>query len=280
MLKDLIVHLDGGSEDETRLGHAEMLAAGRGVYVTGLYANPLPEYVMASGFDPTFSSIAGVAQLQESLHTEGERVAARLTERLARIDAPNALRKIEAAAGELARLCATEARCADLFVATSGGPGDAGLDWSELTETILFEAGRAVYLAPAGRKAAREIRNVLVAWRDTRESARAVTEALPLLSAAAVTRLVTVEAKTADERYAHAADIAAHLDRHGAKVEVSATAANGASIAAVLLDEARRMSADLIVMGAYGHSRFREWILGGVTRDMIAQSDTPLLLAH
>lgn len=278
MLKDLIVHLDGTAQDEVRLSHAEAIVEGRGAHVTGLFTNLLPEYVMASGFDPAFSAIAGIAELQERLHEEGMRTAARLRERLARLEAPNELRTIEAGAGDLSRLCASEARWADLFVAT--GVPDGGLDWSEMIETIIFEAGRAVYLAPLGRKPAGAIRNVLVAWRDTRESARAVAEALPFLSAADATRIVTVDPKSDEDRGARAADLAAHLDRHGAKVEISAVDTNGATVAAVLLDEARRMSADLIVMGAYGHSRFREWVLGGVTRDMIAQSDTPLLIAH
>jgi nucleotide-binding universal stress UspA family protein len=91
---------------------------------------------------------------------------------------------------------------------------------------------------------------------------------------------VTVDPRDVEERESQAVDIAAHLDRHGANVEISAIDANGGTVGAVLLDEARRMSADLIVMGAYGHSRFREWILGGVTREMIAQSDTQILLAH
>jgi nucleotide-binding universal stress UspA family protein len=155
-----------------------------------------------------------------------------------------------------------------------------GFDWSDLTERIVFEGGHAVYLVPQGRKAMRSIRNVLVAWRDTRESARATAELLPLLSAATTVRIVAVDAKGPKDREGRVVDIAKHLNRHGGKVEISATDANLGTIASVLLDEARRMNADLIVMGAYGHSRFREWILGGVTGDMIAQSDVPILMAH
>jgi nucleotide-binding universal stress UspA family protein len=281
VLKDLIVHLDGTSEDELRLGHAETIMAGRGGRITGLFTNPLPEYVMASGFDPAFSSIAGVAQLQERLHDEGLAVAARLKQRMTRLEAPGELRKIEAGGGELPGLCASEARCADLFVASGGRPDDARLDWSDLVETILFEAGRAVYLAPRGGKPPPAIRKVLVAWRDTREAARAVAEALPFLRAAEATRVVTIGlGRDGDASAAAAADIAAHLDRHGVRVEVSAIEGGDRAIAEVLREEARRMKADLVVMGAYGHSRFREWVLGGATRDMIGGSETPLLLAH
>jgi nucleotide-binding universal stress UspA family protein len=279
VLTDLIVHLDGGAEDETRLSHAEMISASFGARVTGLYTNPLPEYAMASGFDPRFSTVAGVFQLHERIHEEGDGVFARLMERLTRNNANDELRRLEAGAGTLPQLCASEARRADLFVATSY-PNDARPDWGRLVKTVIFEGGRAVYLVPPGRKAGHGVKNILVAWRDTRESTRAIAEAVPFLKVANVARIVTVDPRDVEERESQAVDIAAHLDRHGANVEISAIDANGGTVGAVLLDEARRMSADLIVMGAYGHSRFREWILGGVTREMIAQSDTQILLAH
>jgi nucleotide-binding universal stress UspA family protein len=76
------------------------------------------------------------------------------------------------------------------------------------------------------------------------------------------------------------ADIARHLDRHGTKVEVSLLETGERTVCEVILDQARRMSADLIVMGGYGHSRTREWILGGVTCDMLSMSEFPILMAH
>jgi nucleotide-binding universal stress UspA family protein len=278
MLKDLIVHLDGSPEDEARLVHAEAIAKAHGAHVAGLYTNLLPEYFMATGFDPAFSTVAGIVELQERMHEEGVRTAKRLRERLAKIDASSEFRSVEAGASELNARCASEARWADLFVATARSEAGA-IDWGDMIETIIFEAGRAVYLAPPGGNPAPGVRNALVAWRDTRESARAVAEALPFLKGSA-TRIVTVRPKGGEEPDDRAADVAAHLARHGAKVEVNAVDAHGATTASVLLGEARRMEADLIVMGAYGHSRFREWVLGGVTRDMIAKSDKPLLIAH
>jgi nucleotide-binding universal stress UspA family protein len=167
-----------------------------------------------------------------------------------------------------------------LFIATPPLSELAGFDRGDLAERVIFEGGHAVYLVPPGRKSARSIRNVLVAWRHTRESARAVAEFLPLVGAATTVRIVAVDEKDAGVKEDKLAAIVNHLNRYGAKVEVSVTDANDAAIASVILDEARRTDADLIVMGAYGHSRFREWILGGVTQDMIARSDVPILMAH
>jgi nucleotide-binding universal stress UspA family protein len=123
-----------------------------------------------------------------------------------------------------------------------------------------------------------DVRNVVIAWKDTRESARAISEAMPFLTSAANARIVTVDAERCPGDAA--IDIAAHLDRQGVKVEITPIESAERTVAEILLDEAHKMSADLIVMGAYGHSRVREWILGGATREMLETSDVPMLMAH
>jgi nucleotide-binding universal stress UspA family protein len=280
LFRDLMVQLDGAAEDEVRLSHAALIAQDFGVHVLGLYTNGIPELVPTSGFDVAFTSVASAARLQVKARERGDEVFARLTERVAQQNCAITLRRVDAGADELSRLCASGARCADLFVATVPLPKGTEFDWNHLTERIIFEGGHAVYLVPQGRKALRSIRNVLVAWQDTRESARAIAELLPFVGAGTTVRIVTVDANDRKDQVGKVANIAKHLDRYGARVEISATDSNGGTTAGALLDEARRMKADLIVMGGYGHSRFREWILGGVTRDMISQSDAPILMAH
>jgi nucleotide-binding universal stress UspA family protein len=105
---------------------------------------------------------------------------------------------------------------------------------------------------------------------------------MPFLQSAGEAEIVTVEGtrqKPASSGY-EATDIAAHLDRHGVKVTVHAVGKGKKSVAEALLAGARQGSADLIVMGAYGHSRWREWIMGGTTREMLAMSEVPILMAH
>ena len=92
------------------------------------------------------------------------------------------------------------------------------------------------------------------------------------------TRLIRVAAQ--DSQAEPVMDVAAHLDRHGVEVEIMAVEAENRTVAQILIEEAHKMSADLVVMGAYGHSRFREWILGGATREMLASSDVPIFMAH
>jgi nucleotide-binding universal stress UspA family protein len=148
-------------------------------------------------------------------------------------------------------------------------------------EEVLFQGGRGVFLAPEAIKPRAVMRTVAFAWKETREAARALAEAMPFLRLAASTHVIVVdESAPRPDAGLRMAQIASHLDRHGvsAKVDLVSQAAGGTADA--ILDAAHRAGADLIVSGAYGHSRLREWILGGVTRALIETSDIPLLMAH
>ncbi len=277
MFKDVMVYLDGGDEDEVRLAHAESIAASFGAHLTGIYANRLPEYSAAFAGEPGFSAIEAVVELEEQARRDGELVLARLKERFARVDVPNEIRRLAAQASEIPGSGATEARWADLFVASAPYRGGGSSLADDVFEAVLFGAGHAVYAVPPGDKVREEIVSIAIAWEDRRESARAIAEALPFLARAANARILLVDGKGGGEG---AVDIAAHLDRHGVKVEILALEAGDRTVAQALIDEARKMSADLIVMGAYGHSRFREWVLGGATREMLETSEVPILMAH
>jgi nucleotide-binding universal stress UspA family protein len=198
---------------------------------------------------------------------------------LARRFAPRELRRIDAQPSEMRRAVATEARWADLFVGTC--PRGGAEKWNSVIEEVLFQGGRGVFLAPEAIKPRAAIRTVAFAWKDTREAARALAEAMPFLRIATSTHVIVVDEGAARlDAGPRMADIASHLARHGvsAKVDLATQAAGGT--AASILDAAHRAGADLIVSGAYGHSRLREWILGGVTRALIETSDIPLLMAH
>ena len=274
---DVMVHLDGGEEDEIRLAHAELIAALAGGHLTGVYTNMLPDiafYADGAG-GPVF------ADLTQDLLDQGVKAGKRLQARFARLGVPNELRKIEDIPGLVPSLVATEARWADLFVASCPSPSASLRDWDRMIEAVLFEGGHCLYLVPRGVKTRTEIRTVMIGWVDAKEAARAVAEALPLLKLATKTELVSVhEPEKGRLGGAEAmADIAAHLARHGIETTVTIVPPKD-NVGAALLDEAHRISADLIVCGAYGHSRFREWILGGATQDLIHNSDVPLLIAH
>jgi nucleotide-binding universal stress UspA family protein len=124
--------------------------------------------------------------------------------------------------------------------------------------------------------------NVVVAWNAQREAVRAVSDAMPLLETAKRVSVVTINAESDDPENAGipAADIGLHLARHGIETQTKSLFGAPAAIGELLLDTARGESADLLVMGAYGHARLREILLGGVTAHVIAHTDIPTLLAH
>jgi nucleotide-binding universal stress UspA family protein len=280
MIKDVLVHLDGSPDDEIRLQHAEAVAATSQAHLTGLFTNPLADPTVLLPTDIGAGAAQVLADLNDDTRQQGDLIQQRLAERFSRLSVPNEIRRLDGFPEELASRAASEARWADLFVA-SRPYGSSPAKWEVLFEAVLFEGGRAVYVVPSGRKPSDAIRRILVAWQDSRESARAVGEAMPFIEAATRTSVVLVDPDPgSDGKGEPGADIATHLDRHGSRAELVAASSDGRAVSEVILDQARRMSADLIVMGAYGHSRAREWVLGGATLDMLEQSDFPILMAH
>lgn len=173
------------------------------------------------------------------------------------------------------------ARYADLVIA---GPDLLGSEVlkSKVVEGTLFSSGRPVLLMPEGSRPTLTPKRVLVAWDSSLEATRAVREALDMLAAADDVHLVLVDPMTGEigQGAEPGADAAAYLARHGVRVTVDRLPSSGRSIVDVLARHATDMSADLIVMGAYGHSRLRERIFGGVTRSMLNEPPLPVLMAH
>lgn len=280
MPKDILVPLDGTPEDEVRLAHAEALARTHRARITGLYLNPLPDYSYVLGIQSGLAPAALITDLDERVRREGDAVAEQLGARLARLDVPSELRRFDATPSELPDPCAAQARWADLVVATTPYRDRDTTGWNEVTEAMLLDGGHALYLVPPGAAARPAVHTVLVAWADRREAARSVAEALPILKQAGRVVLLCVKPTPDAEERPDVLDVAAHLDRHGAKVEILTVYAAAVEVPERIIAEAERLSADLVVMGAYGHSRFREWVVGGATRDMIERSAVPLLMAH
>ncbi|MGO4707324.1 universal stress protein [Microvirga sp. 2MCAF38] len=282
MIKDILVHLDGSPEDEMRIGHAESIASTHEAHITGLFTNSLPDYAAFASMDGGAGAAALLAQLQDESKREADEVQQRLTERFARLGVSNEIRRIEDVPGLISNLVASEARWGDLMVVGQPYRENSKTDWDDLFETVLFEGGRSVLVIPPNRQPTDAIRRILICWRDSREATRAVAEALPFLEKATRTEILVVD-PTPDgsgTKSAPATDIARHLDRHGTEVEINLVESEDRGISEVVLEQARRLSADLVVMGGYGHSRAREWIMGGATRDMLANSEFPILMAH
>ncbi len=280
MIKDIMVHLDGTAVDEARIAQAEAIATIWGAHVTGLFTNVLPDYAMAMPVGAAAAGMSIVADLEQRAREEADASIATLVERFKRLSVPNEIRRFDATSSDIAVSIGRETRWADLIVAARPYGGAESGRWEDIVEAVLFGSGRAVYLVPPGNRNPGPVRQVLVAWRDTRETARAVAEALPFIHKAARTEIVIVSSSRHAATAEAGADIARHLVRHGATVSVSVVKTDDQSVSEALLEKARHISADLIVMGGYGHSRLREWILGGTTLDMLTTCDVPILMAH
>jgi nucleotide-binding universal stress UspA family protein len=161
-------------------------------------------------------------------------------------------------------------------------PNPEGPDTSNVIEAVLFGSGRPVLIVPyIILHVPSQLRTVLVAWNEGRLAARAIADALPLLQMADRVEVVTVSGTNPRGSWHGSADMMAqHLAQHGIKADMKALARGDVDIGNTLVSYAADVSADLIVMGAYGHSRLREIVLGGTTRTILQSMPVPVLMAH
>ena len=171
---------------------------------------------------------------------------------------------------------------ADLTVMLRPRRGELGTVEKQTIDGVLFDSGRPLLVMPDPAETRPVGRHVLIAWNARREAARALADAMPLIANAEAVTLLLVDPETGIEAHGEepGADMALLLARHGLPVSVVTVAETEQSVANDILDKAAEVEADLIVMGAYGHSRLRENILGGTTREILETSDLPLFLAH
>ena len=149
-----------------------------------------------------------------------------------------------------------------------------------IVEGALFASGRPVVVVPYIQKTGLKLDRVMVCWDASRTAARAIADAMPLLARAKAIDVVIVASERPKSDEIPGADIGQHLARHGLKVEVKRIVATDTDVANTILSHAADTSADFIVMGGYGHSRLREFILGGATRGILSSMTVPVLMSH
>jgi nucleotide-binding universal stress UspA family protein len=149
-----------------------------------------------------------------------------------------------------------------------------------IIEAALFESGRPVLVVPYIQSEGFKLDRVMVGWDGSRSAARAVGDALPLLVRAKQVEVVLVSSEPAKSDEIPGADIAHHLARHGLKVELRRIVSVDVNVSDMLLSHAADIGSDFLVMGGYGHSRLREFVLGGVTRGILASMTLPTLMSH
>jgi nucleotide-binding universal stress UspA family protein len=275
MIKDIVVNLGLGEHDpagDFAISVAEVFQA----HVLGVafVYDPIVPGVVMGGISPQFI---------ESQRTDNEKAArdavARFEQAAERIgvsyESLSVSASISGAADRLGRL----ARRFDLAIVGQPERPKSAPD-EVVDERVLFESGRPVIFVPFIQKAALKLDRVLVCWDGSRAATRAVADAMPFLHKAKKIEVVMVAGKAAKGDEMAGADLGQHLARHGLKVEVKRITSPDIDVSSTVLSHAADSNADMIVMGGYGHSRLREFILGGVTRGILEQMTVPALMSH
>ena len=276
-LGEIVVFIDGHTETAGILEFAGILAQEHGARLISVFMQPAPTVTPAE----TFARGKGMETIIEVHQAQLERIE---TERRAQFEGivrRHGIRSEWRSLPYLSSEVGVHAYYADLVVIarpesvgqTAGPPG--------LAESLVLSSGRPIIMFPPHGTVS-QIRRILVAWNATRESIRAVADALPLLVKAKAVQVLVVdhERNRAGHGQEPGADIARHLTRHGAQVEVQRLSSGGKDVGQLLLSQAAAFGAELLVMGAYGHSQLREWMFGGVTRTVLYQAVLPVLLSR
>jgi nucleotide-binding universal stress UspA family protein len=279
-IKDLVVTLDSSGAARVRLRLASDLARRFGAHLIGLY--PLP--VRAAVSFPIYFEGALLEAAMREAEKKADYLAAEvraLFEETARRDGVSA--EWRTGPGFPSEDAATSSRYADLTIVGQPDPEMPGASLLvPLPEDVALAAGRPVLVIPYAGDYKTVGRRALIAWNASREATRAVADAMPLLSGAERVTILAARPRKGPKGHGDVpgADIAMHLARHGIRAEVEQTEASDIDVGNLLLSHAADLDADLLVMGAYGHSRGRELLVGGVTRTILRSMTLPVLLSH
>jgi len=277
-IKDMALHVDDGKACADRIACAAALAVRHNAHLTGVY-------VMAPAYIPPYVAAevgSQVYEAQERMAQEGMKKAKAAFEEAAKSAGVNST-EWRSETGYADEIVAMHARYADLLVVGQRDPEEerpAGT--YEIVEQAVLNSGRPVLVVPYAGKFTKPPERVMVAWNASREAARAVNDALPLLQDAKTVQVLAINPKQGPDGHGDipGADISLHLARHGVKAEASHVAAEDIEVGDMLLSRASDFSADLIVMGGYGQSRLRELVMGGASRTLLRHMTAPVLMAH
>jgi nucleotide-binding universal stress UspA family protein len=278
MYKTILVHLNDERRAQSLLAPALTIANRFSAHLIGLYVYPAmpatPPVIMPYGT----SVLSGLVTAAKE---EADRIRKIFDTACVGQQIVPEWRSVKASHADLAAVAMDHARAADLVVAGQTDP-----DWDlspvlDFPERMALESGRPVLIVPRVGGYARIGERVMIAWNNKRESARATFDAMPLLSRAEMVKVLTIEGgKAGDGDKLPDTEIAASLARHGVNVTSQHSVAPETSVADEILNRVSDESIDLLVMGAYGHSRFRELVFGGVTRGITRHMTVPTLFSH
>ena len=273
--KTILVHIDSGKHCEKRLEVAIQLARQYDAYLVGLYVfSPYipPGYIMAHMGEE-------IGAIQNKIAVES---MSRAEEVFQKQISSAGLEKVEwlTAFDDYVNAMTLQARYADLVVISQSDSSDASGVAMDFPEHLVLTAGRPVLILPNVGDLPSVGKRILVAWNASQEAMRAVSNSIPLLRSADRVFVVTVNSKASKNGSTPNENFIRYLERLGVHTELKESYGVEIDVGNELLSHASGLSADLIVMGGYGHSRLREWVLGGATRTMLETMTIPVLMSH
>ena len=273
--KTILVHIDSGMHTEKRLAVAINLTKKYDAYLVGLYV-----------FSPYIPPGYIMAQMGAEIEAAQNKIAVESMSR-----AEEVFRKQTSAAGlhdiewqtaytEPVHAMSLCAQYADLVViGQSDSKDDSGVDM-DFPERLVLTAGRPVLILPNAGDFPTIGKRIIVAWNGSQEAMRAISNATPFLSSADKVYVMVVNSETSTKDIIQSENMVHYLERLGIQAEVKDLHGIEIDVGNELLSSASDLSADLIVMGCYGHSRLREWVLGGATRTILESMTVPVLMSH
>jgi nucleotide-binding universal stress UspA family protein len=272
--RTILVHVDTGPSASKRLKLSAELAARFEAHIVGLYVRrpfQAPAFSDAGpAMDSLYRTYENAVKADEAIATAAFRDIVGNT---------NPAAEWRVADGLAEEVVAAHARYADLVIVGQAEPdGSTTTTPADLAETVGMAGERPVLIVPHIGVTKPPGRTVLLCWNGSREVARAATGALPILKQAG--RVIVLLIDPEEDPAGPGVRVAAWLARHGVEAVVKLDTAGGSDIGEIILSRAADQDADLIVMGLYGHSRVREWVLGGASRTLLASMTVPLLVAH
>ena len=272
MIKDLVVNLGGGGTKDVTADYAISMGKAYGAHVVGVafvYEPVIPGSLL--GGIPT-----DLIEVQREENAKAAKTAVANFEAAAKAAGVSAeTRLLDASIAGASDLFGRIARRFDIAV-VGQAPREQGVSEELLIEGALFGSGRPVIVVPQIQSQPLKLDNVMVCWDGSRPAARAIGDAVPLFARAKAIEIVVVTGERDKSGEITGANMKRHLARHGVNVEIKRIAAGNADVQTAILAHAADTAADFIVMGGYGHSRLREFILGGVTRSILKSMPVPV----
>lgn len=276
-IKDILVLCDAGEANDYRVESAMKLAKVFDAHVTGVHLIPYPLIPVYGGVYPPYTDYSAALQMDKT-----EEMTRRLKDSFEKIagnlDVPCHWKTME---GIDVDYVIDNARYADLVITPQGYSRFGEYEPQRINDFFTTHLGRPLLVIPDLKKVFGLPTNVVIAWNESREATRAVHDALPLLDTAENILVVAVSKNEKEEHRSmlECDDLRNHLARHGVNVNVVSPPRSPKGVGETIMESALEFEADMIVMGAYGHSRFKQIILGGTTRHLLDHATIPVLLS-